>query len=810
MSSDNNLLTFEFTFRTDYLSARHGSCEPSRSTAYPGDMNSSSSDPFRGGSPAFGDDASATNMDIMSANTLAPTRNFTASEEDQRLHDVGVAALAAVAQYPHAINEESGSLLMNEVVNAMTGGALPPNPSALRPFQDGSPQFPNSRWMNYASSFFPESVPADPVIFSPGPQMVSEASDLNVDISVQQLIERAAPSHDIATYSEDDNMSRDDALDFEDGFEGNHTSPSTDPNDELEDLIRFYPDEEEFYHWRHTTNTRASSPKMDEVNLDEFYATVSYSATDPSLPQTPANPGPGPFPPSEDQPEVHPETIVHTASMSLFYLAEVKAVLTDLAYERNLTVDEFIQRWMIQTNLIYDGFHTESRPPAQIRPLSKMMGWKPALDIERPANLKRNFYDLQQIPWKEILKVKRSTARHLRDTWYTSYHNLDYTRMGGAERLPADETYFREKSMHTAHTASIEHFQLRNLMSVPSYNTVHFASRSKVQAWTPQVDELRCLIDLTRPCPESGFLNAVKISSMRSAYGLTMAGGFCGEYALRSSNAEGSGAKGLVTPDFNDGITNHVDIIPSRTGPSPICVFASNDRHLRVLDCETNIFLSDQELSRPINCTATSPDSRLRVVIGDSPEAWVIEADTGRPVHPLRGHRDFGFACAWSPDMRHIATSNQDKTLIIWDARTWKPLETIDSDVAGYRSLRFSPVGGGPRTLLCCEPADRISIVDAQLFQSRQVHDFFGEIGGADYAPDGGSVWVANTDPHFGGFMQYERCQWGSSFGLTDPPNEWLRENELVGDDRCVLSERERSLRFLRNLSDEQHDAFIL
>jgi len=485
-------------------------------------------------------------------------------------------------------------------------------------------------------------------------------------------------------------------------------------------------------------------------------------------------------------------------------------MLTDKAYERNLTIDEFIQRWMIQTNLFCDGFHAEGRSPSQIRSLSKMMNWKSALNTQRPPTYKRNFYDLQQIPWREILKVKRSTARHLRDTWYTSYHNLDYSRIEGAEQLPADETYFREKSMYTAHTASIEHFQLRNLMSVPAYNTVHFASRSKVHSWTPELDDIRCLIDLTRPSPESGFLAAVKISSMKSAYGLTMAGGFCGEYALRSSSAEGSGAKGLVTPDFNDGITNHVDIIPSRTGPSPICVFASNDRHLRVLDCETNVFISDQGLSRPINCTATSPDSRLRVVIGDSPEAWVIEADTGRPVHPLRGHRDFGFACAWSPDMRHIVTSNQDKTLIIWDARTWRPLETIDSDVAGYRSLRFSPVGGGPRTLLCCEPADRISIIDAQLFQSRQVHDFFGEIGGADYAPDGGSIWVANTDPHFGGFMQYERCQWGSAFGLTDLPNEWVREDELDGDDRCVLSERERSLRFLRNLTDEQHGAFIL
>lgn len=464
---------------------------------------------------------------------------------------------------------------------------------------------------------------------------------------------------------------------------------------------------------------------------------------------------------------------------------------------------------MVGTTPISGGFHSENRVPPTFRPLAKLITWLPPETIHRPDSHRLLFYDLQQIPW-ELLKADRADARELRDAWYTSYHNLDYSHTQQAERLPREESYFREKSMYTTYKATVEHFQLRNLMSVPAYNTVHFASRSKVYSWTPALDDFRCLIDLTRPSPESGFMSAVKISSMKTAHGLTIAGGFCGEYALHTVNAEGSGAKGLVTRDFNDGITNHVDIIRNRTGRSPICVFASNDRHLRILDCETNVFLSDQELSRPINCTATSPDGRLRVVIGDSPDAWVIEADTGRPVHPLRGHRDFGFACAWSPDMRHIATSNQDKTVIIWDARTWRPLETIDSDVAGYRSLRFSPVGGGPRTLLCCEPADRISIIDAQMFQSRQVHDFFGEIGGAEYTPDGGGIWVANTDTHFGGFMLYERRQWGKAFGVTDLPNEWMREEELDGDPRCVLSQRERELRFLRSFSEREFDGFLL
>lgn len=290
-------------------------------SAYPGFMNSTSSDSSRGGSPAFGDDASTMSMDIMGSNALRPAaRNDTTSEEDQRLHNVGVAALAAVAQYPHAVNEESSSLLMSEVVNAMTGSARPPNPSTSRSFQDESHLFSNVGRTNYAAQFDPESVPVEPAIFSP--RTDSDVSDLNLDINVQQLIERTAPWQTMATLesnylSQDDDMSRDMGLTYEPLFEGNHSSPSTIPDDELADLIRFYPGEEEFYHQRHAPYTRAGSPMMDEVNLDAFYATVSYNATDPNLPQAPVNPGAVPFPLGDDQLEaaLHPETIVHTTSM---------------------------------------------------------------------------------------------------------------------------------------------------------------------------------------------------------------------------------------------------------------------------------------------------------------------------------------------------------------------------------------------------------------------------------------------------------------------------------------------------------------
>ncbi|KKK12614.1 hypothetical protein P175DRAFT_0489143 [Aspergillus ochraceoroseus IBT 24754] len=485
------------------------------------------------------------------------------------------------------------------------------------------------------------------------------------------------------------------------------------------------------------------------------------------------------------------------------------SLLHGTTQERNFNIDQFISQWLFQSSTASIPILSIVPPVFPQNPMSNIIRWSPPAQIIRPSGYTRDFFDLQQIPWWEKLRVKRADARHLRDQWYTSYHNLQYTRSRSGVRLSEEEFYFQGKAMYTEHRAKIEHFQLRNVMSVPAYNTVHFSHESKVYSWAPAYGDLKCLIDLSMPVVETGFQGPVKISTMKTAQGMTIAGGFFGEYGMRAAGTEGKGIEGFVTKDRN-GITNHIDIIASRTNRSPVGVFASNDCHIRVLDCETNTFLADHELSHAVNCTSTSPDGRLRVVIGDSADAWVVEADTGRPVHPLRGHRDFGFACAWSPDMRQIATSNQDKTAMIWDARTWKMLEKIESDVAGYRSLRFSPVGGGPRTLMLCEPADRVVLVNAQTYQTRQVHDFFGEIGGADYSPDGSTIWIANTDEHFGGFMEYDRRQWGQRYGLHHPPNEWVKESELDEDERCLLSERERQMRFWWNLSEEEHEGLLL
>ncbi|KMQ47330.1 WD repeat protein [Trichophyton rubrum] len=493
------------------------------------------------------------------------------------------------------------------------------------------------------------------------------------------------------------------------------------------------------------------------------------------------------------------------------------------AFERNLTVEQFIRQWYLRARMSHDRLGIKHPYPPIASEAMNVQNWQRPTKISRPDDHKGRNFDIQNIPWTSKLNVDRAAARSLRDQWYTSYHNLRFQPHGYAITPRDTENYFKAKNMYTKFKATMAHFQLRNLMSVRASNVVQYVYRNKVYSVTPFYDVQDTILELTESVSSNPVADPLKISTMKAKHGVTVVGGFSGEYAYKGEIHGYEKVEGRITKHLN-GITNHIDIVQHRTSHTPQAIIASNDNSIRILDCETNKFIATHRFARAINCTDTSPDGRLRVIVGDSADSWVVDSETGKPVQPLAGHRDYGFACAWSPDMLHIATSNQDKTVNIWDARMWRILQTLDSDVAGYRSLRFSPVGGGPRTLLMCEPADRFVIVNAQNYQTRQVHEFFGEIGGADFTPDGGRIWLSNMDSRFGGLMEFDRIQWGQEFGIghtrrakieargdvyyPDLPNEWLPEAELDDDPRCVLSASERRIRYLRLMSDAEFSRF--
>src|SRR5699024_1361790 len=111
-------------------------------------------------------------------------------------------------------------------------------------------------------------------------------------------------------------------------------------------------------------------------------------------------------------------------------------------------------------------------------------------------------------------------------------------------------------------------------------------SESRLLSWVPAYDDLTCLIDLSRPPRDSILEGRVKISTMKTAHGVSIVGGFGGEYAIHAESNTPD-IQGYVTRHPN-GITNHIDIVLNRSNHTPTGIFASNDNHLRTLDCETD------------------------------------------------------------------------------------------------------------------------------------------------------------------------------------------------------------------------------
>lgn len=301
------------------------------------------------------------------------------------------------------------------------------------------------------------------------------------------------------------------------------------------------------------------------------------------------------------------------------------------------------------------------------------------------------------------------------------------------------------------------------------------------------------------------------ITTIASNDHVLIAGAFDGEYAITDlSSAQSSPStfgRADYTMDATSRIVNHMHLFESRTNYQPQAVLCSNDFRLRTLDLATDTFTNTFLYPAAVNCTATSPNGRMRVVVGDFHQTLITNAETGQPFETLKSHTDDTFACAWADDGIHVATAAQDSTIVVWDARSWaRPLTVLASEVSVPRSLHFSPVGSGPRVLVAADADDYVNVYNAQTFQSKQMFDFFGPIGGVSFTPDGQSLFVANCERRFGGIVELERTGWAESTAKhssaedsdwDDLATDWEYDHRLSSNDRVSAGSVERERRGL-------------
>ncbi|KAI0423568.1 WD40 repeat-like protein [Xylaria sp. FL1042] len=404
---------------------------------------------------------------------------------------------------------------------------------------------------------------------------------------------------------------------------------------------------------------------------------------------------------------------------------------------------------------------------------------------ERPRityeDLKGDEYDIQGINWQD-LGVTRSWARKCRSRTFRNYtNNADTDRWDPSlpdKLLRRHENYFRFRSMDLRTDVRLLHFQLRNILGCASRTAVYYPCVSDtVRELDPTTGHVKTAMRFTNNEDAS-------ISTLAAEEGVLVTGGFYGTYRYRSIETEDESCyyDGKLT-DHISGITNHIQVHSSRHSSTPLATFASNDYGLRMIDLTRNEMILDKMYDHAINCTALSPDKRLRVMVGDSQDICIADAETGDRLKTLTGHRDFGFACDWAPDGWTVATANQDKSIRIWDARRWTntkgkgtSVAVLRTEMAGVRSLRFSPLGSGKRLLLAAEEADVINIIDAQTFNSKQTIDVFGELAGVSFAGAGQEIVALSSDPVRGGVLCLERCDHGTEDTFSYTPRQYSRE----------------------------------
>ncbi|KAI4180724.1 MAG: hypothetical protein LQ346_006931 [Caloplaca aetnensis] len=423
------------------------------------------------------------------------------------------------------------------------------------------------------------------------------------------------------------------------------------------------------------------------------------------------------------------------------------------------------------------------------------------------ADIEKARCDIQGVDWsqcgtsrQDMRKVRRRTYINLTkmitdypdaravNNW-TMLCSAPYMNREGRDRASAitnGQDFFRFDRMSLDQAIFIPHFQLRHIVSASSSNAIFYPTvvneetGSQITCVNPDVEVDNIIIDSASCGRHSESPRMQKIFTLSAKNDVLITGGLNGEYAMKSLTTapDSPFTSGMVTNNRDQSSTNHVHTYLDRRSGLPQAVFSSNDSRTSTLDCMTNTFTSHHHHNQPVNCAATSPDTRLRLLVRDAKHPLVVDVETGRRIAKLSGHSDYGFACDWSGDGFHIATGAQDGLVHIYDLRNWKvplrrwrnPVRTLAADLGGVRTLAFSPQGSGPPVLVMAESADFVHVLDGVGFDKKQTIDFFGEVAGLSFEPEGQRLWVGVGDPDVGGLMEFERNREGR---FAAPKDVW-------------------------------------
>ncbi|KAK3720804.1 hypothetical protein LTR37_003467 [Vermiconidia calcicola] len=492
----------------------------------------------------------------------------------------------------------------------------------------------------------------------------------------------------------------------------------------------------------------------DQVNAGPDFSNGGWS-TEREYVGTPATGGPSPVT-TESASTVAEILGRHFSSIVNSTMDEEALPVDDprRSYDFANFMDDWRLRWL--TGKQQPAFEPGLQPSVRIG--------RPSTDVT-PTEMREKHLDMQGLRW-HLIGPDREAALDARATMHSSRCDR-YPQRRSVSPEQRTKNHYRFKRYIPRHRAHFAHYQLRNVLAATSRNDIFYSTGNEVIQTSlacPSVGHP--IIDLSKhPSHPCGVRITCLAASPRRDYtsyrsdNVVFVGGFNGEYALLDTNSEASRSHsaGFVTHAYN-GVVTHIDSHYDRRSGLLQAAFCSNDRRVRTMDVETLCFTNDFTYDTAINCSAISSDGRLRALVGDSQECLVTDAERGNSLVTLQEHDDHGFACAWSPDGRNLATGAQDGKVVIWDARNWsKPVQFLQCLMSSARSVQFAD----HEALVIAEDDDVVSIYDTRDFSARQDIRFFGSIAGVALLDGGDEIVVANADRTVGGLLSFQRTSYG-------------------------------------------------
>lgn len=358
--------------------------------------------------------------------------------------------------------------------------------------------------------------------------------------------------------------------------------------------------------------------------------------------------------------------------------------------------------------------------------------------------------DMQGIPWGRA-NVTREQFRANRIATYLQYEqDRSYKTNLSVPLFDDSALFYKFKYMNRFEACTVQHFQLKHLVHCPTPFTLFYPLYNRIKRLQPLRPDQPSTTSIN--LAERFGASFSRISSFLATKTVGVVGGLFGEVVVWRLSDDTASLSVMPSKDPSNAVINHISALNDKA------VISCNDGTLQLLDPNHNS--AELLFTAPwaINAAQANPVyPELLGLVGDGPHAILLDTRSNQIITRLSGHDDCSFSVAWRPDGLHMATANQDRTVIVRDIRQLDcQLTRRRTFMSVPRSVRYHPDG---HLLAIANADDYVHLVDSRTYEQGQVIDFFGDIAGLDFGADDqiDRLYIGCANPHQGGIICFER-----------------------------------------------------